>query len=96
MARQYNNQKSNNSEWFTIDEGVSIKKGKENRISINWFGAVIHGVKIVNGKNGAFISWPSFKNDRGEYIKTAYVFAQRGSIDEQILNAIVDYCVDGK
>lgn len=89
MARTYNNQKSNTSEWTPVVEGVSFKKGKENRISINWFGAVIHGVRIVNGKNGPFLSWPSFKNDSGEYVKTSYVFAERGSDDEKILADIV-------
>lgn len=92
MARQYNNQKQT-SEWTPVVEGVSFKKGKENRISINWFGAVIHGVRIVNGKNGPFLSWPSFKNTQGEYIKTAYVYAKPGSEDADILDTIVGMAI---
>lgn len=87
MARQINN----NRGWIEVQEGVSYKVGTGGRISINWFGAVIHGIRVVRGKTGLpFLSWPAFKGKEGEFIKTAYVYARRGSDDEAILNKILD------
>lgn len=84
MAR-YNNK---NSEWFEVAGGVSVR-GTAERFSLNWFGAIIHGCRIVNGKNGAFISWPSFKGKDGKYIREAYVFAADGSEDAAILGKVI-------
>ena len=88
MARQNSGSDMSNG-WISVCEGVSLKKGRENRISINWFGAVIHNVRVVNGPNGKFLSWPAFKGKDGNYISTAYVYAPRGSEDAKILENVL-------
>lgn len=88
MARQMTN--SSNNEWTRITDGVSVKHTKDSGFSLNWFGAVIHGCRIVKGANGPFISWPSFRGKDDKYIKRAYVYAERGSQDEKILAEVVN------
>lgn len=46
---------------------------------------------VVDGEKGLFISWPSYKNKKGEYVNTAYCF------DKKIAKAIsklLDNCVE--
>ena len=76
-------------EWVQVQEGVSIKLSKGDFFSLSWFGAVIHGCAVRSGRNGDFISWPSFKGSDNQYVKRAYVYAERGSEDEKILAAVV-------
>lgn len=90
MARQTNNRTVSN-EWETVADGIQVKRGRDNGFSLNWFGAVIYGCRIVNGRNGAFISWPSFKGQGDKYIKRAYVYAAQGSEDKKLLALVVDY-----
>lgn len=82
--------KKTKNDWVEIFDGVSVKGTKE-RFGLNWFGAVIYGCRIVAGKNGDFISWPAFKNKDGEYIKTAYVYAEKDSDDAKLLDGVVEY-----
>lgn len=77
------------TEWIRVIDGVSIKLSKGDFFSLSWFGAVIHGCAVRDGRNGAFISWPSFKGSDGQYVKRAYVYAERGSEDEKILEQVV-------
>ena len=76
-------------EWVQVQEGVSIKLSKGDFFSLSWFGAVIHGCAVRSGRNGDFISWPSFKGSDGQYVKRAYVYAERDSEDEKTLAAVV-------
>ena len=76
-------------EWVQVQEGVSVKLSKGDFFSLSWFGAVIHGCAVRSGRNGDFISWPSFKGSDGQYVKRAYVYAERDSEDEKILAAVV-------
>lgn len=80
------------NDWAKVFDCVSVKGTKE-RFSINWYGAVIHGCRIVDGKNGKFIGWPSFKGKHGDYIRTAYVYdgPGAGEDDVEILEAVVKY-----
>lgn len=88
MARNIKNTNTT-SAWETVTDGIQVKLSKGRFFSLTWFGAVIHGCKIVNGCNGAFISWPYFKGSDGKYVKRAYVFAPQGSQDEKLLEMVV-------
>lgn len=79
-------------EWEQIADGVSVK-GTGERFSLSWFGATIHGCRIVDGKNGAFIGWPSFKGRDGNYIKTAYIYDGDDAPEEdrKLLRAVVKH-----
>lgn len=48
---------------------------------------VVHNVKIIDGKNGAFIAMPSRKTRSGEYKDVAHPINSefRGTLQEQIL-----------
>lgn len=37
-------------------------------------GCFVIYARVVNGKNGAFMSYPSFKNKNGDYINQAFCF----------------------
>lgn len=78
--------------WAEVFDGVSVK-GTKDRFSINWYGATIHGCRIVNGENGKFIGWPSFKGKNGKYIKTAYVYDGPGATEDDVkmLEGVVKY-----
>lgn len=90
MARPTNTTTSNEREWKEVTNGVLIRvSGNPEYFSINWYGAVIHGCSVRHGQNGDFISWPAFKNADGKYTKRAYVWAEKGSDDENTLNRIV-------
>ena len=49
---------------------------------------VVHNVKIIEGKNGAFIAMPSRKTKTGEYKDVAHPINSdfRGSLQERILD----------
>ena len=66
-----------------LPEEVAVK-GTAERFSLNWYGAIIHGCRIVKGKNANFIGWPSFKGRAGNYIRTAYVYDGKGALDADI------------
>lgn len=89
MARTAKKEENRKTEWVRVIDGVSIKLSKGEFFSLNWFGAVIHGCALRTGRNGAFISWPSFKGSDGQYVKRAYVYAERDSDDERILESVV-------
>lgn len=89
MARNTTKKTEQKTEWVRVIDGVSIKLSKGDFFSLSWFGAVIHGCAIRDGRNGAFISWPSFKGADGQYVKRAYVYAERGSEDEKILEQVL-------
>lgn len=89
MARNTKKEESKRSEWVRVVDGVSIKLSKGDFFSLNWFGAVIHGCALRSGRNGDFISWPSFRGSDGQYVKRAYVYAERGGDDEMILESVV-------
>lgn len=83
MAKKVNN------EWVTVNKYASVK-GNADKFSLNWCGAVIHNCRIVEGKNGAFIGFPSFKGREGNYIKTAYVYCDTPAM-ENALEQVVEY-----
>lgn len=90
MARNTNKkEEAKRNEWVRVIDGVSVKLSKGEFFSLSWFGAVIHGCALRSGRNGDFISWPSFKGSDGQYVKRAYVYAERGSEDEAILEQVV-------
>ena len=47
----------------------------------------IHGLKIIEGKNGPFVAMPSRKLPNGDFIDTAYPLSQelRESIQQAVL-----------
>jgi len=47
----------------------------------------VHGLKIIEGRNGAFVAMPSRRLPNGEFIDTAYPLNQelRETIQEKIL-----------
>ena len=77
------------NEWIHVQDGVSVKLSKGEFFSISWFGVVIHGCAVRNGRNGPFISWPSFRGSDGQFVKRAYVYAAAESEDEQILEKVL-------
>lgn len=91
MARNYQKKETEakTNEWIRVVDGVSIKVTRGEFFSLSWFGAVIHGCALRQGRNGPFISWPSFKGSDGRYVKRAYVYAEKGSEDEKLLDQIV-------
>lgn len=97
MARQTSNRGNQTAaqyEWVTVEDGVNIKLSKGDYFSLQWFGAVIHGCAVRDGRNGPFISWPSFRGSDGQYVKRAYVYAGRGSEDERLLEAVVTTVIE--
>lgn len=50
---------------------------------------VVHNVKVISGKNGAFIAMPSRKTKTGEYKDVAHPINSdfRGMLQEKILSA---------
>lgn len=91
MAKKYTNTESTNSTWTEVARDVMVRKSANSEyFSLNWYGAVIHGCAIRHGQNGDFISWPSFKNSKGEFVKRAYVWAEKGSDDEITLNRVIE------
>ena len=92
MARQQMKQVAQDRDWIRVRDGVTVKLTRGEFFSLGWFGATIHGCAIRQGSNGPFISWPSFRGSDGKYVKRAYVYAERGSEDEQILEQVVQ-CV---
>lgn len=89
MARNTTKQENKNNEWILVQDGVSVKLSRGKFFSLSWFGAVIHGCALRTGRNGDFISWPSFKGSDGAFVKRAYVYAAQGSEDEQILERVL-------
>jgi len=63
---------------FTVcDENVVIdvyEREKSTTCKITLCNAFIIYARVIDGKNGAFISYPSFKNKDGEYINQAFCF----------------------
>lgn len=52
----------------------------------------IYGAKVVDGKNGQFVSWPSKKGTDGEYYSVAYVYISPD--DQETLLDLVDKCLE--
>ena len=90
MARPNKKEEAKKYDWITVDDGVSIRLSKGDFFSLSWYGAVIHGCSVRTGRNGAFISYPSFKGSDGNYIKRAYVYAAPNSQDEKTLAMVLE------
>lgn len=58
---------------------------------------VVHNVKIIEGKNGAFIAMPSRKTKKGEYKDVAHPINSdfRGMLQEKILEEYDRQVEDG-
>jgi len=58
---------------------------------------VVHNVKIIEGKNGAFIAMPSRKTKKGEYKDVAHPINSdfRGMLQERILQEYEKQIEDG-
>lgn len=52
-------------------------------------GVSIYGCKVVEGKNGDFISFPSYKGSDGKYYSHAYIKLTRGET-ETIVKQVED------
>ena len=76
-------------EWITVVPDVAVKLSKGDYFSLSWYGAVIHGCAVRHGSRGPFISWPSFLGSAGNYVKRAYVYAERGSQTEETLDKVL-------
>lgn len=85
--------KSETNYWQDVIPDEVAVKGTAERFSLNWYGAIIHGCRIVKGKNGNFIGWPSFKGKYGKYIRTSYVYGGEGANGEDIdaLKKVVNF-----
>lgn len=63
---------------------IRIKKVNDNtkvvaKASVTFDGSfVVHGFSIVNGKNGLFVSMPTFKSKDGDYIDIAHPITSVG------------------
>ena len=57
---------------------------------------VVHNVKVIEGKNGAFIAMPSRKTKTGEYKDVAHPInsAFRGMLQDRILKAYESTAAD--
>ena len=74
---------------------VRIKKVNDNtkvvaKASVTFDSAfVVHGFSIVNGKNGLFVSMPTFKRKDGDYIDIAHPITSDGrtGIIKKIMDA---------
>jgi stage V sporulation protein G len=73
---------------------VRIKKVNDNtkvvaKASVTFDNAfVVHGFSIVNGKNGLFVSMPTFKSKYGEYINIAHPITSDGR--KEMIKKIMD------
>lgn len=73
---------------------VRIKKVNDNskvvaKASVTFDSAfVVHGFYIVNGKNGLFVSMPTFKSKDGDYIDIAHPITSDGR--KAIIKKIMD------
>ena len=70
---------------------LEVKRAKEYKdtvffdVDIN--GVMIYGCRFVEGKNGDFVSFPSYKGSDGKYYSHAYIKLDNAAvslIDEQI------------
>lgn len=91
MART--TKKNETNYWQDVIPNEVAVKGTAERFSLNWYGAIIHGCRIVKGKNGSFIGWPSFKGRDGKYIRTAYVYDgnEAPAADIEAVEKVVNY-----
>lgn len=57
---------------------------------------VVHNVKVIEGKNGAFIAMPSRKTKNGEYKDVAHPISSdfRGKLQDMILQEYVNTPAD--
>ena len=57
---------------------------------------VVHNVKVIEGKNGAFIAMPSRKTKTGEYKDVAHPINSdfRGQLQQRILEAFESTAVE--
>lgn len=58
---------------ITLDRIVALRLYFQNDDSKNDFGQIVVNnfginVNVMQGKNGAFLSYPSYKNSKGEYV----------------------------
>ena len=92
MAKYTNNtNKEQGNAWLEVARGIRIRKsGNSEFFSLDWYGAIIHGCSVREGQNGAFISWPAFKNAQGKFVKRCYVWADAGSEDETTLKRVLE------
>lgn len=76
---------------------VEVKRAKEYKdtvffdVDIN--GVMIYGCRFIEGKNGSFVSFPSYKGSDGKYYSHAYIKLDEATInliDEQIDQLLAD------
>ena len=73
--------------YITMDLYDRGAKGDSAKITL--CDAFVIYAKVVEGKNGAFLSYPSFKTKDGDYVNQAYCFDT--DINKAINEAIEDY-----
>ena len=66
-----------------IDAKVTRANQVENTVYFDVVinGVTIYGCKVIEGKNGDFVSFPSHKGKDGKYYNHAYVQLQQSDID---------------
>ena len=93
MSRRSENKEAENAKQEAAKiYTLKVKRAKEYKdtvffdMEIN--GVMLYGCRYVEGKNGDFISFPSYKGSNGKYYSHAYI-----KIDEACLN-IIDEEID--
>ena len=57
---------------YSVDHGRRHTKEKV-RFALTVNGVTVYGCNVVEGKNGDFISFPSYKGNDGKYYNHAYI-----------------------
>ena len=92
MSRRTENKEAENAKQEAAKiYNLEVKRAKEYKdtvffdVDIN--GVMIYGCRYVEGKNGDFVSFPSYKGSDGKYYSHAYIKLDEAAIsliDEQI------------
>lgn len=92
MSRRSENKEAENAKQEAAKiYNLEVTRAKEYKdtvfFDVNINGVMIYGCRYVEGKNGDFVSFPSYKGSDGKYYSHAYIKlgeAEVSLIDEQI------------
>lgn len=91
MSRRTENKEAQAAKEAAKIYNLEVKRAKEYKntlffdVEIN--GVMIYGCRYIEGKNGDFVSFPSYKGNDGKYYSHCYIKLDEASIsliDEQI------------
>lgn len=91
MARRTNTIEVSEVRIYKVTKGGNIKANA----SVTFNGElVVTGFKVMNGKNGLFVSFPSVKTSEGEYKDTTFPLTKelREHISREVLNQYSEDC----